>query len=237
MAVWDIRQRSLGHLQTDALSFRIGPQADHQLGGSSTKEIPRQTYPCNKAGHQSSFPQMLPCYLNADTAVQTCTQLPELCLASMMLRLLFGGAACPLVFGSLSESVCDLIIAIQQHDDWDPLTTLFAKEAQAHMPPKELLPDDVPFGIGRDLIINIPIDPLGTVDVYIDDFLGLTIDLDDSDNATRLERAPLLGLTAVSREVAKAKPLPWDEMDVRKKLVTETGLTEIKIMLGWILDF
>ncbi len=176
------------------------------------------------------------CHLNAETAVQTCTQLPDLRLALMMLRLSFGGAPCPSVFGTFSESICDLIIAILLHDNWDPLT-LFAKEAQAHVPPKEVLPEDVHFGIGRDLIVDIPIDPRGTVDVYIDDFLGLTIDLEDSDNSTRLERAPLLGLTAVSREVAKVEPLPRDEMDARKKLVAETGLTEIKIMLGWEIDF
>jgi len=87
------------------------------------------------------------CHLNAETAVQTCTQLPELRLALMMLRLSFGGAPCPSEFGTFSESICDLIIAILLHDDWDPLT-LFAKEAQAHVPPKEVLPEDVPFGIG-----------------------------------------------------------------------------------------
>ena len=105
------------------------------------------------------------------------------------------------------------------------------------MPTKKVLPDDVPFGIGHDLIVDIPINPRGIIDLYIDDFLGLTVDLKDMDNATRLERAPLLGHTAVSREVAKIEPLPWDEMDTRRKLVVKTGLTEIKIMLGWELDF
>ena len=81
------------------------------------------------------------------------------------------------------------------HDDWDPLT-LFAKEAQAHVPPKKVVPDDVPFGIGRNLIVDIPIDPRGIIDLYIDDFLGLTINLEDTDNATCLKRAPLLRLTA-----------------------------------------
>jgi hypothetical protein len=155
------------------------------------------------------------CHLNVDTAVQTCTQLPDLCLALMMLRLSFGSAPCPSVFGSISESKCNLITAILLHDDWDPLTP-FAKEAQTHVPPKEVLPDDVPFGIGRDLIIDILIDPRGIIDVYINDFLGLTIDLEDTDNVTRLECAPLLGLTAVSREVAKIKPLPRDEMGGQK---------------------
>ncbi len=84
------------------------------------------------------------------------------------------------------------------------------------MSPKEVLPEDVPFSIERDLIVDIPINPRGIIDVYINNFLGLTINLEDTGNATCLERAPLLGLTAVSREVAKIKPLPWDKMDAQK---------------------
>ena len=50
--------------------------------------------------------------------------------------------------------------------------------------------DNTPFGIGQDLIVEIPVDPRGTVDLYVDDFCGLMVDIDD--NATRLERAPFL---------------------------------------------
>jgi hypothetical protein len=145
----------------------------------------------------------------------------------MMLRLTFGGAPCPSEFGAISETICDLINAILQHDDWDPLT-LFAETAQANVPPKETFEDDIPFGIGQDLIVDIPVDARGIVDLYIADFIGLTVDLDNTDNATRLERAPLLGLTAVSRE---------DDMDARNKLIAETGFLETKIILGWLLNF
>jgi hypothetical protein len=81
---------------------------------------------------------------------------------------------------------------------------------------KELLPDKVPFGIGRDLIVEIPIDARGTVDVYIAVFIGLTVDLkQNTDNTTRPERAPLLGLGVTSREVSPFEPLPHDDMDAR----------------------
>ncbi len=56
--------------------------------------------------------------------------------------------------------------------------------AQVHVPPKEVLSDNVPFGIGRDLIINIPVDARGIVDVYINDFIGLMLDLADSNKPT-----------------------------------------------------
>jgi hypothetical protein len=115
----------------------------------------------------------------------------------MMLRLTLGGAPCHSEFRAISETLCDLINAILQHDDWDPLT-LFVETAQANVPPKETFEDDAPFGIGQDLIVDIPVDARGIVDLYIDDFIGLTVDLDNTDNATRLKRAPPLGLTAVS---------------------------------------
>ncbi len=153
-----------------------------------------------------------------------------------MLRLSFGGAPCPSEWGAILESVCDLINAILQHDDWDPLT-LFNTAAQAHVPPKELLPDDVPFGIRQDLIVEIPINMRGTVNVYINDFIELTVDLNTTDNAIRLEQASLLGLTAVSREVSIFEPLLCDDMDAQAKLKAETGLTKMKVILGWLLNF
>ena len=139
-------------------------------------------------------------------------------------------APCPSEWGAILESVCDLINAILQHDNWDPLT-LFAETAQAHIPPKEVLQDD-PVGFGRDLIVDIPVDTRGIVDIFIDDFIGLTVDLEDTDNSIRLERAPLLGLTAVSREVSPFEPLTRNDMDAQAKLKAETSLTETKIILG-----
>ncbi len=91
------------------------------------------------------------------------------------------------------------------------------------------------------MIVDIPVGARGIVDLYIGDFIGLTVDLNNTDNATRLERALLLGLTVVSREVSLFEPLPRDDMDARmdarKKLIAETGLSETKIILGWLLNF
>jgi hypothetical protein len=111
---------------------------------AARKLHPRKRILATKLDFKAAFRR---CHLNALTAVPTCTQLPTLCLALMMLRLSFGGAPCPSEWGAISESVCNLINAILQHNNWDPLT-LFAAAAQAHVPPKEVLSDDLPFGIG-----------------------------------------------------------------------------------------
>ena len=72
------------------------------------------------------------CHLNARTAVQTCTQLPAEDIAIIALRLTFGGAPCPFDWGAISETICDLALAIIQHEDWDPLTL--------HAPAQDLVP-------------------------------------------------------------------------------------------------
>jgi hypothetical protein len=108
----------------------------------------------------------------------------------MMLRLSFGGAPCQLEWGSISKPVCNLINAILLGDNWDS-KTLFAYQAQNHVPPKEILSNYIPFEIGRDLIINIPIDMRSTVDTYIDDFIGLTVNVKNSNNTAQLKQAPL----------------------------------------------
>jgi len=119
------------------------PATTDKLGSCRSKEIPRDKILATKLDIKAAFRL---CHLNALTAVQTCTQLPELHLALMMLRLSCGRAPCPLEFGTISESICDLINAILQHNNWDPLT-LFAEKPQARVPPKNVLPDDVPFGM------------------------------------------------------------------------------------------
>jgi len=91
--------------------------------------------------------------------------------------------------------------------------------AQHLVPNKIILDDEIPFGIGRDLVVDIPVDPRGTVDLYIDDFCGLTVDIDN--NALRLERAPLLALGSAVHEVATIEPLPRDDIKARNKLVAQ----------------
>jgi hypothetical protein len=81
---------------------------------AARKLHPRKRILATKLDVKAAFRR---CHLNALTAVQTYTQLPALCLALMMLRLSFGGAPRPLEWGEISESVCNFINAILQHND------------------------------------------------------------------------------------------------------------------------
>jgi hypothetical protein len=73
--------------------------------------------------------------------------------------------------------------------------------AQHFVPDKIVLDKNIPFGIVRDLIVDIPVNSRGKVELYNDDFIGLTMDIDD--NSVYLERAPLLAVGSAAWEVSE----------------------------------
>jgi hypothetical protein len=197
---------------------------------AARRQYPNKRLLAMKVDYKSAYRR---CHLNHETAVQTITQLPEDNLAIISLRLTFGGSPCPYEWGVISESICDLANALLHDDNWDP-TTL---SAPTKVPPTSLLDDNIPFGIGREQIVDIPVDPRGCMDCYIDDTVGLTVDLEDTNNTTRMECAALLAIHAAARPVHTLEPLPRDEMAAWEKLVAEGRLEETKIILGWHFDF
>ena len=174
------------------------------------------------------------CHLHATTASQSCAQLPSLQIALLMLRLTFGGTPCPYEWSAISELVCDLATAILTDDEWDPTTT--HSPDQHLVPPPKFLPHDIPFGQGRELIIDIEVNDKGTHEMYLDDIIGLGIDIPHSDNILRSERAPLLAMHTCARPIHASEPIPRQDMAARNKLKAEAQLTEIKNILGWTWD-
>ncbi len=62
-------------------------------------------------------------HLNVETALQTCTQLPEEEIAIITFRSTFGGAPCPYKWGVKSEPISNLANKkLFLSDEWDPLT-------------------------------------------------------------------------------------------------------------------
>jgi hypothetical protein len=118
----------------------------------------------SKINFKSAFQR---CHLNAATTVQTCTQLVEIGILLMMLWLSFGGKPCPFEWGVISETICNLANAILHSNDWDP-EELFAPN-QHLVPERELLDNNAPFAKGAELIVDIPVDPRGIHNVYIND--------------------------------------------------------------------
>jgi hypothetical protein len=81
----------------------------------------------------------------------------------MMLRLSFGGKPCPSEWGAISESIYNLATAILHSNDWDP-DKMYAPNQ--HLVPKKItLNNDIPFEQGKELVVNIPINPRGMHDI------------------------------------------------------------------------
>jgi hypothetical protein len=87
------------------------------------------------------------------------------------------------------------------------------------------------------LIVNIPVNPRGNTDVYIDDFTSLAVDIEGTDNLERCNRAPLLAFGTCSRPLNSNEPIPCETMEARNKLYSEALLEEQKTSLGRFIDF
>ena len=123
----------------------------------------------------------------------------------MALRLTFDGSPCPYKWGVVSELICDLSIALLHSNEWDP-SSLKSKLGDL-VPQPKFLSDDELFVEGKDLIVDIPVDPRGTSDVYIDDII-LCVDIEGSDNFEKLRQCKLLAINAASRDVHEEEPIP-----------------------------
>ncbi len=173
--------------------------------------------------------------LNFVTALQTVTQLPEDKLAILTLCLTFGGTPCPFEWGVILETICDLANELLKCKDWEP-TNLHAL-IQHKIPKRIYLDKDIPFAVGRELIVDIPIDHQGYANIYTDDTTGLTIKLPGTCNMDHLEAAIPLAIEVAARPNNINKPIPREPMVAQNKLKAEGGLAETKVILGWHSNF
>jgi len=199
---------------------------------SARKKFPNRAILASKADFKSAYRRL---HLSAATALQTCTQLSDSNLLLMTLRLTFGGTPGPYEWGALSESICDLAMAILHHSEWDP--SVLKAQHQHLVPTPKRLDESIPWGVGLDLIVDVPINPRGVTDIYIDDLITLTVDIPGTDNLARGMSAALLAIDSSSRRNHAHEPIPRESMDARDKLIAEAGLEETKMILGWFFDF
>ena len=84
--------------------------------------------------------------------------------------------------------------------------------------------DSIPFAEVKDLIIDVPVDATGTADLYIDDAISLTVDVEDSNNVHRFDQATLLAIHCAVQEKHNDEPIPREEMAARSKLLSASKM-------------
>jgi hypothetical protein len=131
-------------------------------------------------------------HISYQIAKQCCTQLPHEDNALMALCFTFGGTPRPFKWGVISEAICDRATALVLHNNWNP-NDLHAPN-QENFPPPIFLPNDILFEEGKELIVNVSINKRGTHNIYIDNLIGLGLDLPKCNNNKHLEAAPLLAI-------------------------------------------
>jgi hypothetical protein len=183
------------------------------------------------------------CHIHPSIALQSCTQLDlneTDKLLIMFLRLTFGGKACPNEWSALAEPICDLSTALLHDDRWDP-TTLFSPSRSLVPPPvrnqvSSCSQKQEPLGVGRELVVDIPINPKGTHDLYLDDIVAVTLDMPGTNNLDRIGNAHLLAIATTARPRHNEEPIPRETMEAEAKLVAEARPEEIKVILGWTVN-
>jgi hypothetical protein len=83
------------------------------------------------------------------------------------------------------ESIRDLANKILFDEKWDQLTNY--APSQHLVPATEFVDASIPFAEGTDFIVNIPVDPRGTGDIYIYNLIQATVIIDSTDNTIHCE--------------------------------------------------
>jgi len=150
----------------------------------------------------------------------------------MALRMTFGGAPYPSLWGHCSETITDVCNTLIQCSSWDFLS--FYDEKANRIPGPIRLPPDVTFAQAKEMSVDVPVNDFGKVDVFIDDTIAVTPDLNQ--NTTRVTRAVPLAIHSVARPVEPSDDIPRLDIISAKKLQAKGAFEEVKIVLGWLIN-
>jgi hypothetical protein len=185
-----------------------------------------------KVDFKSAYRRM---HLNAQIATQCLSQanINGEDFVFLPLRLSFGGSACPAEWCIASEITTDLANRILNHSHWHP-ETLKARLSES-VPRTKVLEQAIPYHSAKPMIVNPGLEKVGKSDVYVDDICLVGV-LKDNESELRLKNSILLALEIVGRPINKSEPLIREELASKSKLLAESGLSEIKCILGWELN-
>jgi hypothetical protein len=170
------------------------------------------------------------CHLSSSTAQESITIYENLLFIA--LRMTFGGAPCPSLWGIISESIADICNSLVQNPYWDH--KLLFDSLSNELGPPIPLPDSFPFHPAQPISVNIPTNDISTIDIYINDTIGLAPDIED--NVARVSRAIPLVIHSLSRPLDPLEHPPRKDIILMKKFAAKGRMEETKMILGWLLN-
>ena len=173
-------------------------------------------------------------HLEAKSALRSAVRVKfeEAWYVLISLRLPFGGSSCPPDFCLMSDIVCDVTNDLLLCKNWNE-SKVYSKLSN-FVPPDEEMDEDIPFASAESLAVPVPTEDKGSFDVFIDDFIGITVDI--GQNKERLKLAPGTVIHAVSNLSDDDLGVKRDLFIARDKCETEGAIAEERICLGWNLN-
>ena len=140
----------------------------------------------------------------------------------------FGGAPCPSEFALAADLIADTINDLLDDKNWkhEEVYSDMIHEIPDPIP----LPDDIPYTEARNLAVNVPVGRNGKTDVYVDDFITIGPDLDDTLN--RMIKAPATGIHDIVDNLINSNQIPRDDILPIDKMKAEGAAEERKICIG-----
>ena len=148
------------------------------------------------------------------------------------LRITFGGTSGLVDVCLFSGIVCDTINDLLACNTWDKkeICSDFVK----NILPAEDMDDNTPYAETSEISVDIPVEETGEFNVYIDDFIGITVDIDN--NKFRIGVAPCTMIYTVSNNPVNENHTPRDNMIEVDKCIEEGAIAEEMICIGCILN-
>lgn len=132
----------------------------------------------------------------------------------------------------MSDIVCDVTNDLLLCKNWNE-SKVYSKLSN-FVPPDEEMDEDISFASAESLAVPVPTKDKGSFDVFIDDFIGITVDI--GQNKERLKLAPGTVIHAVSNISYDDLGVKRDLFIARDKCEAEGAIAEERICLGWNLN-
>jgi hypothetical protein len=178
------------------------------------------------------------CKFDIDSAYRRCTLAETTAMESLAifgafllvaLRLTFGGAPGPSIWGILSETITDIGNSLLINQLWDHKSLYEDISLPLEVPLS--LPEEIPFAQAKTVSVNIPAVDTSKIDIYIDDSIGVAPDIGET--PSRVARAIPLAIRTMARPLSLDDVLPRKDLISMKRLQAEGQLSEVRVILGW----